>query len=100
MLDTLLNRTGLRTEFDAVLSVDAVRIYKPAPRVYALALQHLLSAREEIGFLSANGFDVVGAKTFGFTVYWVNRTGTVMDDLGITPDAAVRSLDEVVTLLQ
>ena len=52
-----------------MLSVDAVRIYKPAPPVYELALQHLNVAREEIGFLSANGLDVVGAKTFGFTVY-------------------------------
>lgn len=100
MLDTLLNNTGLQTEFDAVLSVDAIKIYKPAPRVYELALQHLGVAREEIGFLSANGFDVVGAKAFGFTVYWVNRTGAVLDELGVAPDAMARSLAEVVTLLQ
>jgi 2-haloacid dehalogenase len=99
MLETLLNNAGLRTEFDAVLSVDAVKIYKPAPQVYGLALRHVRTAREEIGFLSANGFDVVGAKAFGFTVYRVNRTGTAMDELGIAPDATVRSLDEVATLL-
>jgi 2-haloacid dehalogenase len=100
MLETLLTNTGLQREFDAVLSVDAVKIYKPAPQVYELALRHLRRAREEIGFLSANGFDVVGAKVFGFTVYRVNRTGVVMDDLGVAPDATVRSLDEVVTLLR
>jgi len=98
MLEALLNNAGLQAEFDAVLSVDAVKIYKPAPQVYELALQHLGMGREEIGFLSANGFDVVGAKTFGFTVYRVNRTGTVIEELGITPDAIVRSLDEVATL--
>jgi len=100
MLETLLTNTGLQTEFDAVLSVDAVKIYKPAPQVYELALQHLRIAREEIGFLSANGFDVVGAKVFGFTVYRVNRTGTVLDELGIAPDAMVQSLDGVATLLE
>src|SRR5207245_11740666 len=78
MLETLLTHAGLRREFDAVLSVEAVKIYKPAPRVYELALDHLGLAREEIGFLSANGFDVVGAKTLGFTEYWVNRTGAVL----------------------
>ncbi len=98
MLDTLLKNTGLQAEFDAVLSVDAVKIYKPAPRVYELALQHLGVAREEIGFLSANGFDVAGAKAFGFTVYWVNRTGAVLDELGIAPDATVQSLAEVASL--
>jgi 2-haloacid dehalogenase len=99
MLEALLNNSGLQAEFDAVLSVDAVKIYKPAPPVYELVLQHVRVTREEIGFLSANGFDVVGAKTFGFTVYRVNRTGTATDELGITPDAMVRSLDEVATLL-
>jgi len=98
MLDTLLKNTGLQAEFDAVLSVDAVKIYKPAPRVYELALQYLGVAREEIGFLSANGFDVAGAKAFGFTVYWVNRTGAVLDELGIAPDATVQSLAEVASL--
>ena len=98
MLSTLLTNAGLQQKFDAVLSVDTVRIYKPAPRVYELALQHVGEAREEIGFLSANGFDVVGAKTFGFTVYWVNRSGAVLDDLGVAPDAMVRSLEEVVPL--
>jgi 2-haloacid dehalogenase len=31
MLQQLCDHTGLTTAFDAVLSVDAVRIYKPAP---------------------------------------------------------------------
>jgi 2-haloacid dehalogenase len=100
MLSTLLTNAGLQKEFDAVLSVDTLRIYKPAPRVYELALQQVGGAREEIGFLSANGFDVVGAKTFGFTVYWVNRSGAVLDDLGVAPDAIVRSLEEVAPLLR
>ena len=100
MLSTLLSNAGLQTEFDAVLSVDTVKTYKPAPQVYDLAIQHLGVAREDIGFLSANGFDVVGAKAFGFTVYWVNRTGAVVDELGIAPDATVRSLDEVTLLLR
>ncbi len=65
---------------------------------YELALQHLGVAREEIGFLSANGFDVAGAKAFGFTVYWVNRMGAVLDELGIAPDATVQSLAEVASL--
>jgi len=100
MLSTLLNHAGLQTEFDAVLSVDTIKLYKPAPQVYELALQHLGVAREDIGFLSANGFDIIGAKAFGFTVYWVNRTGAVLDEFGIAPDATVRSLDEVVALLR
>jgi 2-haloacid dehalogenase len=100
MLDSLLQNTRLQTEFDTVLSVDAVKIYKPAPRVYELALNQVGVAREEIGFVSANGFDVVGAKAFGFTVYWVNRSGAVLEELGLTPDATVQSLDALITLVR
>ena len=99
MLVSLLENAGLRAEFDLVLSADAVQIYKPAPQVYELARQHLRLAREEIVFLSANGFDVVGAKAFGFTVCWVNRTGTTLDELGVSPDATVRSLGELTSTL-
>jgi 2-haloacid dehalogenase len=99
MLSTLLDNTGLKTEFDAILSVDAIRVYKPAPQVYELAVRHLGCAPHEIVFLSANGFDVAGAKTFGFTVCWVNRSGAVLDELDIVPDATVQTLAELPTVL-
>jgi 2-haloacid dehalogenase len=99
MLSTLLDNTGLKAEFDAILSVDAVRIYKPAPQVYELAVRHLNGAPREIVFLSANGFDVAGAKTFGFRVCWVNRSGAVLDELDAKPDAIVRTLADLPTIL-
>src|SRR5215212_2438118 len=37
MIDPLVRQRGLAGEFDAVLSVDAVKIFKPSPKVYALA---------------------------------------------------------------
>jgi 2-haloacid dehalogenase len=99
MLSTLLGNTGLQAEFDAVLSVDTVKIYKPAPQVYDLAARHLGCAPHEIVFLSSNGFDVAGAKMFGFTVCWVNRSGAVLDELDVSPDATVRTLAELPTVL-
>jgi 2-haloacid dehalogenase len=67
--------------------------------VYELAVRHLGCAPPEIVFLSANGFDVAGAKIFGFTVCWVNRSGSVLDELDVVPDATVRTLAELPTLL-
>lgn len=99
MLSTLLDNTGLKTEFDAILSVDAVQIYKPAPQVYELAVRHLGCAPREVLFLSANGFDVAGAKMFGFTVCWVNRANAVLDELDVTPDAMVRTVADLPTVL-
>ncbi len=78
--------------FDAVLSVDAVGIYKPAPRVYTLAVERLGIAAGAIGFVSANYWDALGAKAFGFRVYWINRAGAPVDRPGFQPDGILRTL--------
>jgi 2-haloacid dehalogenase len=93
LLDPLVQNSGLK--FDAVLSVDELKIYKPAPQVYELAVKRLKLPKERIGFVSSNCWDALGAKSYGFTVYWVNRTGAPVDALGFKPDAQVKSLDEV-----
>ena len=93
MLDPLVKHSGLR--FDAVLSVDEVKVYKPAPEVYQLAVDRLGVAKEAIGFVSSNCWDALGAKSFGFTVYWINRARAPLDRLGFQPDRIVSGLDEV-----
>jgi 2-haloacid dehalogenase len=93
LLDPLVRNSGLR--FDAVLSVDELKIYKPAPQVYELAVRRLKVPKERIGFVSSNCWDALGAKSYGFTVYWVNRMGAPVDALGFTPDAQVKSLAEL-----
>ncbi len=93
MLDPLVAQSGL--SFDAVLSVDELKVYKPAPEVYQLAVDRLKTPKEEIGFVSSNCWDALGAKSFGFTVYWINRAGAPLDRLGFQPDRIVKSLDEI-----
>ncbi len=93
LLDPLVRNSGLR--FDAVLSVDALKIFKPAPQVYELAVNRLKVPKERIGFVSSNCWDALGAKSYGFRVYWINRSGAPLDQLGFTPDEQVKSLDEV-----
>ena len=93
MLEPLVAHSGLA--LDAVISVDALRIYKPAPDVYALAARKLGIDRERIGFVSSNCWDALGARAYGFTVFWINRTRASVDRLGLQPDRIVASLDEV-----
>jgi len=93
MLLPLVEHSGLR--FDAVISVDELKIYKPAPRVYELAVKKLRTEKSKIGFVSSNCWDAMGAKSYGFTVYWINRAGAPLDRLGFRPDAILGSLNEV-----
>jgi 2-haloacid dehalogenase len=92
MLEPLVANQGLAAVFTAVLSVDELKIYKPAPQVYDLAVRKLGVAKESIGFVSSNCWDALGAKSFGFTVFWVNRANTPLDRLGLAPDEIIDSL--------
>jgi len=98
MIDPLVKHSGL--EFDAVLSVDAVKQFKPVPEVYQLAIERLGVAKEAIGFVSSNCWDALGARSFGFRVYWINRTGAPVDKLGFEPDGLLRSLGDLPEVLR
>ena len=96
MLLTGLDQTGLRQYFRRIMSADSVKLYKPSPKVYQLALRHMPLKKGEILFVSSNSFDVAGAKNFGFKVCWISRTGIPLDPLGPKPDLIVRGFDDLV----
>lgn len=73
MLDAAVSAAGLAQRLDHVLSVEAVGVFKPDPRVYRLAVTTLGMSPDRIGFVSSNGWDAHGAASFGFRVWWVNR---------------------------
>lgn len=95
MLEEVLARAGLGGRFAHVLSVDAVRTYKPDPAVYELAERALGLTRDRLLFVSANGWDAAGATAFGLPTAWVNRGDGPPDRLGTTPDLEVRDLAEL-----
>jgi 2-haloacid dehalogenase len=99
MLDDVVRHSGLAGAFDAVLSVDPLRCYKPDPRVYQLAVDRLGIERERIGFVSSNCWDVCGARSFGFEVFWINRGGAPMDVLGVGSMNVLTSLAALPVLL-
>lgn len=76
MLSSLAANSKLDRSLDHILSVDAKRAFKPAPQAYALVEDVLGIARDEVVFVSSNGFDICGAKSFGFTVVRVARFDT------------------------
>jgi 2-haloacid dehalogenase len=73
MLSALVKRSGLDRYLDATISVDGAKKFKPHPDCYALVEKVLGAKNDEVIFVSSNGFDVVGAKHFGFKVAWVSR---------------------------
>ncbi len=92
MLRASLAGSGLEGRLDPVLSVDAVRTYKPSPAVYRVACDALGLPAEAITFVSANAWDAAGAAAFGFRTVWVNRRGLPFDRLGVSPHVEARDL--------
>ena len=86
---------GIADLVDPVLSVDEVGMFKPAPEVYRLATSRLGLPAAAIAFVSANGWDVHGAASFGLRSVWVNR-GRLADDR--LPGEAIAVIDDLAAL--
>lgn len=99
MLDIAVKSAGMTGLFDHVLSVDAVRAYKPAPAAYALGTEAFHAQPREIVFVSSNGWDVAGATWFGFTTFWLNRYNAPVEELGVTPHGMGSSMNELPAFL-
>ncbi|QCI66511.1 haloacid dehalogenase type II [Phreatobacter stygius] len=93
MVDAAIAAAGLADLIDHVVTVEAVRAYKPAPAVYAAA-QAAVGAGQprDIVLVSSNRWDVAGAAAFGFTAVWVNRAGLPNEYPGHDPVAVVADL--------
>ena len=104
--------------FDATISVNRARKFKPHPHCYALVEKVLGFKNDEVMFVSSNGFNVAGAKHFGFKVAWIRRGGDASvpagpvlpaqmyrllranaETLGYMQDHTVSALTELVGLL-
>ena len=99
MLDAVVKTSGLDALLDAVLSVEAVGVYKPHPKVYQLAVDRLAVPAAAIAFQSSNAWDAYAASAFGMRVVWCNRYGAQPERLPGAPDRTVRSLAELPSLV-
>jgi 2-haloacid dehalogenase len=123
MLNALVANSGLGRVLDATISVDAKKIFKPAPEAYSLIEETLGVSPTQVLFVSSNPWDACGAKAFGLNVAWIERVTpqamaalcakndvvapltmfkairTQMDELGLTPDYRIHALSELPALV-
>ena len=86
--------------FEHVLSTNKIKTYKPDPRTYQMAIDAFNLKREEILFVPFAGWDAAGAKSFGYTTFWVNRLNLPVEQLGAVPDATGKNLVDLVTFVK
>ncbi|SET32605.1 2-haloacid dehalogenase [Salinibacillus kushneri] len=92
MLDPLLHQSDISRLFTEIISVDEVKQYKPTPASYNHAANVLNAKPEEVLFMSSNGWDISGAKNFGFQTAWINRKNLPVEELNLAPDTIYEDL--------
>lgn len=99
MLQSAVRNARLEDVIEVALSVDELGVYKPDPRVYQLACDHLDLTPDKIVFMSSNAWDVAGAAAFGFRVVWINRYAQAPERLPAGPEAELRTLSPLPDLV-
>lgn len=73
---------------------------KPDLRAYQLGVDVLKLPKERIAFVAFAGWDVAGAKWFGYRTFWNNRQSAAPETLGVAADAAGATLSELLRWLR
>lgn len=97
-LDYLV-KNRIRWNFADVISVQVVGAFKPHPGVYRRAAAILGLEVGECLMVSANSFDVMGARACGYRGAFVNRYGLPYEDTAYQPDVTVKDFTAVADAL-
>jgi len=100
MLHQGIQNSNLKDFFDFVISTDEKQTYKPSPAAYQMVVDRLKLKKGEILFVPFAGWDMAGAKWFGYPTFWVNRSGVPPEKLDAEPDAIGNNLNELVEFIR
>ncbi|MDP8943920.1 MAG: haloacid dehalogenase type II [Actinomycetota bacterium] len=91
----LVDNAGLAGRFDHLLAADAVRRFKPARQVYALAPRAFGAAVHEVMLVSGNEWDAAGAKIASLRTAWIARGRNLSRFLDLAPDVVADELADL-----
>lgn len=86
--------------FDHVLSTDQKQTYKPSPAAYQMGVDTLGLKKEEILFVAFAGWDVAGARWFGYPTFWTNRLNAPPDQLDTVPEGSGKDLNDLIEFVK
>ena len=91
-LTVSLQQAKINFYFDEIYSIETVGKFKPHPDVYRIPCDGLGLEPRDIAFISANGWDIAGAASFGLKTIWVNRWGAKNEVLTFDPNFEILDL--------
>jgi 2-haloacid dehalogenase len=100
MLSGAVDSADLGLLLNDVLSVESVGIFKPDARIYDLVGQRFGCQKDDVLFVSSNGWDAAAAAGYGFQTVWVNRVGEPVDRLPAQPHHILSDLSTIPDLVR
>jgi 2-haloacid dehalogenase len=94
-----LVKNRIQYDFDGVISVQDVGVFKPSPQVYRYAARILSAEPGQLLMVSSNSFDVVGARASGYRGAYVNRYDLPYDETPYRFDIETRDFLEMAAKL-
>lgn len=98
MLKGAVEAAGIGSDLDAVLSVDALKMFKPRPEVYGLVTERFKCKPADVSFVSSNRWDVMAGASVGFRAIWVNRSNMPDEYLDFAPTMTLSDLNTLVEI--
>jgi putative hydrolase of the HAD superfamily len=95
-----LEQHGYDRHFDVFLASGELGYGKPDPRIFTHVCEKLGVAPEDAWHIGDSlASDVAGAKAAGLTAVWLNREGLERPASAPGPDAEIRGLRDLLTML-
>jgi HAD superfamily hydrolase (TIGR01662 family) len=104
-VQTLVDKAGLRSYFDTILTSAAMGIRKPNPRIFLAALEHWGYRPSQAAMVGDSlGADILGARNAGLFSVWITRRAETAANHAhgdtIQPDAMISTLSELPEFLR
>ncbi len=93
--DSLLTRAGLRAHFEAVLSVEAARRWKPAAQPYEYALDTCGTSAGQAMLVAVHPWDINGAAAAGMRTAYIARAEEPYPRYFAPPEITARTLTDL-----
>jgi len=94
-----LAENQIRFQFDKIISVETVGVFKPHPAVYRTCARILDNEPRELMMVSSNSFDVMGARACGFQAAWIKRYNLPYEETLYKPTLEVKDFHELASTL-
>lgn len=95
----LLERAGIRDEFEMLLSVEDAGVWKPAARAYEFAARRCGVDMGAMLLVAVHPWDVDGAARAGMQVAWIDRGGAHYPAYFCAPGRIAAGIDDLAAQL-